>query len=148
MFDKIMNLFTPSSLAMLRNGLSAIGVFLGLFGIAALSPASVDKTVQAAQALGNALGAVAAFVGLAIPLVMGVIAWFKANPLSQILNGSKAISANPELAKKVPLTTQLEMAKATDSLPAVVGVVAKPEIANAAPSNTIVTPHDAPTLLK
>lgn len=148
MLDKIMSLFTPSALASLRNGLSALGAFMALFGVMALSPATIDKVVAAAQALGVALGSVMAFVGLAAPLVMGAVAWFKANPLNQILSASKAISASPELAQKVPLATQLEMAKATDKLPSVVGVVARPEIANAVPSSTVVTPSNADKLAR
>jgi hypothetical protein len=70
-----------------------------------------------------------------------VYAAISANPLWQLLRGSKAVSADPKLAASIPEATQKEMVKATDALPTTTAVVSS--LAPDIPSPTVVTPEQA-----
>lgn len=71
----------------------------------------------------------------------GAYAAISANPLWQLLRGSKAVSADPKLAASVPESTQKEMVKAADALPTTVAVVST--LAPDIPSPTVVSPDQA-----
>jgi len=73
--------------------------------------------------------------------VSGAYAAISANPLWQLLRGSKAVSADPKLAASVPESTQKEMVKATDALPTTAAVVST--LAPDIPSPTVVAPEQA-----
>jgi hypothetical protein len=112
--------------------LAAVKVISG--GDAASLQASLDQISHGVAEIVTAVSAIAITVS-------GAYAAISANPLFQLLRGSRAVSADPKLAAQVPEATQKEMVKATDALPTTTAVVST--LADDIPSSTVVTPDQA-----
>jgi hypothetical protein len=112
--------------------LAAVKVISG--GDAASLQASLDQISHGVAEIVTAVSAI-------VVTVSGAYAAISANPLWQLLRGSRAVSADPKLAASVPESTQKEMVKATDALPTTAAVVST--LAPDIPSPTVVTPEQA-----
>lgn len=113
-------LISPQFLAALRNVLSAFAGALALFGIMTFSPASIDKIVEATTALGTLLGALTAFMAIAVPAATSAFAWFKAGPLQQ-LKSAGLVANDPTNANapnvKAAMMTEAVKAAGNEAVP-------------------------------
>lgn len=156
--DRIKQLFSPPVLAALRYLLASLAPLLAVVGIVALSPQQIDKIIAVAQQVGVAVGAITAFLGIVIPLIMGAIGTRSATQSQQIKSVSE-IANDPTQAQSAPAQQALvdatsaiaqnnvlaksEDAKqtliaATIALPEVQTIVTDKATADAAPSESVV----------
>ena len=145
MWEKIQNLFSPPSLAALRNVLTAASVFIGALGIAGLTQAKLQALVDAIMSLGTAtavlISAGAAFVGVLMPIIAG----FKSTDSSR----AASVSMQPHTMVVSATTAEgaVRAANAIAAIPDVAQVISSPRIADATPSNKIVAAANAKTVV-
>lgn len=156
--DQIKQLFSPPVLAALRYVLASLAPLLAVVGIVALSPQQIDKIIAVAQQVGTAVGAVGAFLGIVIPLIMGALGTRSATQTQQIKSVSQ-IASDPTQAQSAPAQQALVEATsaiaqnsvlaksddakqtliaATIALPEVQTIVTDKATADAAPSESVV----------
>lgn len=128
-----------TAVASIIGTLAAVKIISG--GDAASLQTSLDQ-------IGHGAAEVLAGITALSVAVSGAYAAISANPLWQLLRGSKAVSASPSLAASVPLETKQAMVSATDALPGVQNVIAVPEIADAVPSNSVQSMADVRVVSK
>lgn len=99
-----------------------------------------DATSAAAalNQIGHGFSEIIAGAGTLMSIVSLSFAALSANPLLQLLKGSKAVSADPGLAKDTTVAQQAVVATAAEAMPLVKTIEAAPEVARASPSPNVV----------
>jgi len=113
----------------------------GVTMFAALHLITGGDATSAANALnqiGHGFSELVAGVGTLVGIGSGIFAALSANPLLQLLKGSKAVAADPTLAKDTTDAQQATVATAIEAMPKVQVVIAAPEVAAASPSPNVV----------
>lgn len=111
--DQIKQLFSPPVMAALRYVLAALAPLLAVVGIVALSPQQIDKIIAVAQQVGTAVGAIGAFLGIVIPIIMGALGTRSATQTQQIKSVSQ-IASDPTQAQSAP--AQQALVEATSAI--------------------------------
>ena len=102
-----------------------------------------NSAVNALNQIGHGFAEIIAGGGTLIAIGSGVFAALSASPLLQLLKGSKAIAADPSLAKDATVAQQATIATATESLPKVQAVIASDDVAKASPSPSVISANTA-----
>lgn len=107
-----------------------------------------ESAGKALSQIGNGFAEIVTGVGTMIAVISGLYATLSANPLWQLLSGSKAVAANPELAKSVAVQDQATVADAAQAMPQVQTVVASPAVAQATENQSVVATTDVEVVNK
>lgn len=112
MWKAIQNAFSSSSLAAMRNVLTALAAFIGALGIAGLTQSSLQVLVDRVMAVGTAFAllitAVAALVAAAMPMV----AAFKASTTQR----AKSVAADVTAEQGKPVAQQVATVTVADAI--------------------------------
>lgn len=163
--EQLKQLFSPPVMTALRYALTAVSPLLAIVGVVALSPQQIDHIIAMAQQVGVAVGAITAFAGVVIPIVLGAIGSFKSTQAQQVKSVS-VIAQDPTQAQSAPAQAALVEATsaiaqnkvleksddakqtliaATIALPEVQTIVTDKKTADAAPSESVVAASDLPS---
>lgn len=150
-------LFSPATLAALRYTLAALSPLVALFGFTGLTPDKIDIWVAYAKTFGTAALAVAALVGIVMPLVVAIFGILSSTVKKQIARvrelannpqlateeaqkalvaATAAIAQNPSIVQS--LGAQQALVSATISLDGVQTIVADKKLADSVPSESVV----------
>jgi len=127
-------------------GTSAASIIGTLAAVKVISGGDAASLQTSLDQIGHGFAEIVTAVSAIAVTVSGAYAAISASPLWQLLRGSKAVSADPILASKVPESTQKEMVKATDALPTTVTVVST--LAKDVPSPSVQSPDDVKVVPK
>jgi hypothetical protein len=133
----IQNAFSASSLASLRNVLSALAFFIGALGVAGLTVSSMQHLVDLIMGFGTAGAVLITAISGMIATAMPIIAWFK----STLAEQKKSVAAQPNTIV-VQTASQADTQKVANTAAAmteVTLVTSSASIATAAPSNKVVS---------
>lgn len=153
----VSQLFSPATLAAFRYTLTAISPLIALFGFTALTPDKIDVWVTYAKTFGTAAAAIAALVGIVLPVVVAIIGVLSATVKKQIAR-VRELAANPQLAnqeaqkaiidatkaiatdKSIPKSIENvnNLVAATIALPQVQTIITDKKTADASPSSDVV----------
>jgi len=135
-WNAIQNAFSSSSLAALRNVLTALSVFVGALGIAGLTSSKLQTLVDAIMAVGTAGAALITAVGALLAVAMPIIAALKSTVAAQ----KKAVASQPHtiVVEAADPETIVKAANAAAALPGVTQVTSSSRVADATPSNKVV----------
>jgi hypothetical protein len=134
----IQNAFSSSSLAALRNVLTALSVFIGALGIAGLTQSKLQTLVDAIMAVGNAGALLITAIGVLGAAAMPIIAALKSTVAAQ----KKAVASQPHtiVVQASDPDTIVKAANTVAALPGVTQVTSSPRVADATPSEKVVSP--------
>lgn len=160
--NSIKQLFSPPVLAALRYLLTAVSPLLAIVGVVALKPEQIDHIIAAAQQIGVVIGALAAFLGVAAPVLAGIWGTLKSTDKSNIQRTAEIATgqASPvaEDAQKAIITATAAIAQdksipksddakdaliaATIGLDEVQTIVTDKKTADASPSGSVVAAEE------
>jgi hypothetical protein len=120
----------------LTAGASIIGT---LAALKVLSGGDATSLQNSLNQIGHGTAEILTAVTAISVTLSGVYSALSANPLWQLLRGSKAIAANPSLAVGVTVADQASVATAAQQMPEVQTIIASPAVAMLSPSNGVVS---------
>lgn len=138
MWQTIQNLFSPSSLAALRNALTAVSVVIGALGIAGLTQIKLQALVDAIMTFGTAAAVLITAIAGLVAALMPIIASIKASMPSRTKSVAAALSAeaNKPVAQQ-PVTVAMASAIGNRTDIKELNVASK-ALADAVPSDKVV----------
>lgn len=95
-----------------------------------------QSAAEALNKIGHGFAEIVTGLGALVGIVSATFAALSANPLWQLIKGSRAVAANPMIARQGNISDadQASVAKAAIEMPKVENIVAAPEVARAVPS--------------
>ena len=102
-----------------------------------------DSAIKALNLIGHGFSEIIAGGGTLIAIGSGIFAALSANPLLQLLKGSKAVASDPSLAKDATVAQQAQVAIAIEAMPRVQAVIAADDVSKASNNPNVISTSDA-----
>lgn len=113
-----------------------------------LTGGDAESAGKALNQIGSGFAEIVTGLGTLVAVVSGVFATLSANPLWQLISGSKAVQADPSLAKSVTVQDQTSVADAAQAMPQVQTVIAAPEVAKSTSNPDVMSIDEVKVLPK
>lgn len=117
-------------------GTSAASVVGTLAALKIISGGDASSLQSSIDQISHGVAEIVTGVSALGAAAMGIFAALSANPLWQLIKGSRAVAANPSIVQQgnISVADQASVAKAAIEMPKVESIVAAPEVAAAVPS--------------
>jgi hypothetical protein len=115
-----------------------------------LTAGDAQSAADALNKIGSGFAEIITGLGTLAGIISAAFAALSANPLWQLIKGSRAVAANPEIIKQANVSDadQASVTKAAIQLPKVDSIVAAPEVANTVPSTAVQSSEDVKVVSK
>ena len=146
MWDEIQNAFSASSLAALRNVLTALAVFIGALGVAGLTQSSMQNLVDDIMSVGTAAAGLITAISVLVAAAMPIIAWAKSTLAAQ--RKSVSLQLHTMVVQTSTPADALKVAAAIATMPEVKQVTASPRVAYATENAKVVAAVDSKDIVQ